>query len=175
MAKKDYVLINALKGDLDALENILGRIYAPNFDLAFHVSNDEEIAQDCVKQALMNTRDLILTGDLDGRAPIYHATAFTLAALEEIASKIDSWNQALGDVKDQDGLILLTHLSLGVQGNDLDSLFDLDYGAGDALVAKFLAESGMSDDEWGDVLDKHGATVSLPKGIIDSLIDDLED
>ncbi len=175
MAKKDYVLINALKGNLDALENVLGRIYAPNFDLAFHVSNDEEIAKGCLKQALTNTRNLILTGDLDGRTPIYHATAFTLAALNEITSKIDSWNQALGELTDEDGLILLTHLALDVQGNDLDSLFDLDHGAGDALVARFLAESGMSDDEWGDVLDKHGATVSLPTGIIDSLIDDLED
>ncbi|MFT7617045.1 MAG: hypothetical protein ACI97A_000678 [Planctomycetota bacterium] len=175
MAKKDYVLESALKGDMDALENVLGGLLSPLFDLAFHFYDDVTRANACVADVLKKTANKIVENDLDGMKPILVAAKFQCSDLAQEAMSRGSWHEFLSGLSADSFLAFLTHLSLDLHDDELDRVLGLDHELGNSMNRDCLDESKIPLEEWRDIFDSHALQANLPVGLVDSIVTEIED
>lgn len=176
MAKKDYVLEKALTGDLDAIENILGQVYAPLFDLGYHVFGRVEPVLAELRPTLVGLGRQLESGKLEASSPFQTAARLLIGRLDtSLPPTFGEGSPLLAGRGRRAGLALLAYGTLDLEGADLDEAMATPPGRALAIVEETLDEMGIDIDDFRDRLDEVSAGIPLPEGLIDEVRDILED
>lgn len=175
MGKRDYVLEKALAGDLDAIENVLGQVYAPLFDLAHHLQGQVEATHDPLVAALRHLADGLIAGELGGSTPFLVAARALIVDLDgRLPARIDAAAPIVAGLERRAALALLARHALDLDGPELDEALGLAGGRGERLAEAALAELAVDEDELRDRLDEVSSRVALPEGLVDAVMDELD-
>ncbi len=174
--KKDYVLEKALQGDLDAIENILGQVYAPLFDLGYHLFGATERVAAPLGAALEVLGRQLAAGKLEGSTPFLAAGRALMVDLEaSLPPAIGSAAPLVAGLDRSEALALLARCALDLDDDEIDEVLALAPGRGAKLAELGLAAAARDENEFRDRLDEISAGVSLPEGLVDRVVEGLAD
>ena len=175
MGKRDYVLERADRGDLDALEQVLGNIMSPLFDLCFHYLDDADESSDCLRAALSRTAQAIVQHSRGGLSPFLLGARAVCGELAERECRAGRWEKRFADLASETALTILVRLSLDLPEEEAVALSMLPPDDAASCLERFLHGSGRDEETWRACLDEHAGGAFLPGGLIEAIVSEYEE
>ncbi|MAG57176.1 MAG: hypothetical protein CMJ83_12860 [Planctomycetes bacterium] len=162
-------LERARDGDEDALEQVLGGILAPLFDLALHYWRQPVRAELATVVGLQGLARVVRDGGPpDGVSPLAVAVEHLFASTERPPARTsspDDLHRRLGDLEDDRRRAVLAFLACDLDEAEL--IRALGRSNARALLDVGLSELDGSESEIRQSLDEEAARTALPPGLVD--------
>lgn len=166
MASED-LMTRALGGDDDAIEELVGAIEAPVFDLALHWTNDLERATEAAAQALGTVVASLLDGDEPKPSAITMAVAHLIADTPATPDSSAPWAK----LSDEDRTALLVAMATDLDGTSLGHVLGVSAEDGAIRVARAQDALDLNGCEVRDEMDERAATHSLPMDLTERALE----
>lgn len=162
----------AFQGDEDALEQVLGGVVAPLFDLALHLRRQPVLAELATVDALRAVAEAVRAGALPHADPLTVAARHLLDACARAPAEPrpparGPIEAALEALPPSERAAVLAACAADLDGADLGFVLGLPPARGDALVLVALRKLQRSAAELRSALDVAAAEVRLPAGMVD--------
>ncbi|HMS18085.1 MAG TPA: hypothetical protein PKA37_14670, partial [Planctomycetota bacterium] len=162
---KEDPLVLALEGDMDALEEVVGSLSAPTFDLAVHLFGAS--AEGPATEALEHLARTIQNGPpLPAPDPLAIPARFLL----DRAPHPPPSGSAFADLRKLDRAVLLLALALDLEGPSLAFALEMEEAQASHHLAQVLL-TVASEDDARDRLDEVASRYPLPRGMVDRALE----
>ena len=163
----------ARTGDEDALEQVLGGIVAPLFDLALIRFHQPARAETAVVEGLHAAATTIRGGNLES-TPLAIAAREVLAPrpdVPELTTQASDIEQVLESLAEPERLAVLAVVACDLDADELGHALTRTPEEASDLVTRGMSSLDLSSEALRDAVEERAAAVALPFGLIDRALD----
>lgn len=175
MSKKKYptAFDRALEDDREALQDVLGTIISPTFDLAWHATGEAARARELTATIMHELAQEIPTGNRKFDDPLVWAAWHWWQDLRPAEPGVHPVLDHHGRRADAtERRVLLLTLAADLEPAEIAQITGWTTDDASERVEDSLHRLGGDRANWADLLDAHAAAAMLPSGLLDFLDED---